>query len=98
MKRHTLKAFSVPLFVVAFAVIFGALAFSAPTASAQSVPIVEYRIQPGDTLSKIAQILHHLGRSVRVECWRHRTQPECAGTRHRDLRPQPLRDHNSAQQ
>ena len=54
MKRHTLKAFSVPLFVVAFAVIFGALAFSAPTASAQSVPIVEYRIQPGDTLSKIA--------------------------------------------
>ena len=52
MKRQRIPSLAILLVALAFVTVAG-LAL-APTASAQSVPVVEYRIQPGDSLAKIA--------------------------------------------
>lgn len=52
MKRQHVPSLAVLLVALAFMTVAGLVL--APTASAQTVPVVEYRIQPGDSLAKIA--------------------------------------------
>ncbi len=55
---------------------------STPAASAQSVPMVAYIVQPGDTLAKIAvALLHHLGGDLPHQRRGHRAGPERAHSR-----------------
>lgn len=51
MTRHTLAKFAIPVCLVAAALLL--LFGFAPDASAQSVTLVQYTVQPGDTLAKI---------------------------------------------
>ena len=85
MKRSTLAL----LVILAFALVLAPA--STPTASAQSVPMVAYTVQPGDTLAKIAarycttwEELYEINVAV------IRAGPERAQAGHGALRPEPL--------